>query len=237
MNSSERVLLFGGSGKLGQELLKQNPLILAPKHQEVDITDLDQVKRKVLETNPTHIIHAAAIVGKNESEKDLQKTYEVNVTGTENITSAAKEIGCRFVFISSVSVFDGNKGNYSELDLPNPTYYYGVTKLQGEQVTQSHPNHVIIRTDFFVPGQFKYSKLFSDHYCSKMPVQKLAEQVLQLTSSSFIGIIHLGSERGTLYNLLLPYSLDAQPITIAESTMPNFPKDLSLDISLYKSLF
>lgn len=237
MSSSETILLFGGSGKLGKEIIKQNPHINSPQHWELDITQLGSVTKKIQELRPDCIIHSAAVVGRKEAEADKDYAYRVNVQGTLNIARAALEAKTRLIYISSVSVFEGKKGNYSETDIPKPAYYYGWTKLLGELSVQMVPKHVIIRTDFFVPGNFKYSQLFSDHYCSKLPVDVLAKQVLQVARSGFSGVIHLGAPRDTLLNLLSPHSPEATPIKISESTMPDFPPDLSLDTSLYKTLF
>jgi GDP-L-fucose synthase len=65
---SKRVLVTGGSGFLGQHLIKrlsdQGATIIAPGHKEYDLVDNDQVK-KMYQDNPgvDMVIHLAAVVG------------------------------------------------------------------------------------------------------------------------------------------------------------------------------
>lgn len=231
------IVIFGGSGKLGQELLKQNPQYIAPTHREVDIVNYQQVSDYLNEIMPKCVINAAAIVGLKESEQDKPLTYRVNVKGAKNIAGGCRAINARIVYVSSVSVFNGSKGMYKEDDAPSPTYYYGLTKLSGEQVTTVAKNYAIIRTDFFTPGLFKYKQIFTDHYCSKLPISGAATLIGKIAESTYRGVIHIGSPRDTIFNILHPFDPNITGITIKESTMPQFPKDLSLDTSVYQAFF
>lgn len=230
-------VLFGGTGRLGRAFLGAHQQWLAPSRSEVDITHWREVDRYLDAVRPSCVIHAAAVVGKQEAERDTVQTYKVNVEGTYNIAHACLRYDIRLVYISSVSVFDGNHGPYREMDTPIPAYFYGWTKLAGEMAVRMVGNSVIIRTDFFTPGEFKYSTVLIDHYSSKMPVGELVEAIDTIAASKLRGIIHVGRPRDTLYRLLEPYIPDIQGIRIQDSAMPDFPRDLSLDISLYQRLF
>lgn len=84
-----------------------------------DITDISTL-RSFLKINPDEeliVIHAAGIVSINARVD--KRLYEVNVKGTKNMLSAAKEAGAkRFVYISSVHAIKEKKHNevVSELD-------------------------------------------------------------------------------------------------------------------------
>lgn len=231
------IILFGGTGKFGQAFLQENPDVISPTHQEIDITKAQQVYEYIRDLNPAYVIHAAAVVGRREAELDRIYTFEVNVDGTHHVAKACLDGSARLVYLSSVAVFDGNKGMYKEGDVPNPAYYYGWTKLLGEQAVKMLDDYTIVRTDFFVPGKSKYKQAFIDHFCSRIPVQKLVRIITQLITSNYQGIINVGGERDTLFNILKPYIPDIEGIKIADSTMPDFPADYSLDISLCKKLF
>lgn len=229
-------IFLGGSGKLGHAFLKQFPDYTAPTHRDLDITDQRRVYEYIHDMRPACIIHSAAVVGRNEAERDRMHTYRVNVLGTENVTKACQD-GTRLVYISSVAIFDGKKGLYREDDIPNPLYYYGWTKLLGEQTVKMLQDYVIIRTDFFNPANFKYRAALTDHYCSRIPITTLTVILNRIAESNYRGVINVGAERDTLYNILKKLIPDIQGITTAESSMPDFPHDLSLDLSLYKKLF
>ncbi len=236
MRERDSKIFFGGSGLLGRSFLKLYPHYLTPLHREVDIADA-KVYEYIQDYKPSVVIHAAAVVGRKEAEEDKEYAYRVNVGGTENIALACRDINARLIYISSVAVFDGEKGEYAEDDIPNPAYYYGWLKLLGEKTVRMLTNHAIIRTDFFSPEGLRYKQAFTDHYCSKMPVGELAVAIERIAESNFQGIIHVGRAKDTLYNILKRFFPDIEGILIENSTMPDFPRDFSLNTTLYNSLF
>ncbi len=232
-----KILLFGGTGKLGREIIRLSRDIEAPLHRECDILESKKVWQIIKKINPDVIIHAAALVGTKECEDNRERAWNVNVEGTQNIVKAARNLKKRLIFISSAAVFDGNKGNYKEIDVPTPSFYYAVTKIAAEQAVRTLENYVIVRLDFFSLSGFKYQKVFTDHFTSKITISEAAEKILKIAESNFQGIINIGRERETLFNILKRYYLEIEPIKISESTLPSFPKDLSLDLSLWKKCF
>lgn len=160
-----RILVTGSSGMLGKDIVKilsndvdcfvvgfdkaVNPY-LSTDHQVIgDLTDLKFLSSSLDEINPAVIIHCAAIVNVDECEKNKRaaKTIHCDVTG---ILAHFKPVSTRFIHISTDSVFDGQKGNYTEKDIPNPINYYAKTKLDGEIVVlENNHNAVVIRTNIY----------------------------------------------------------------------------------------
>ncbi len=229
-------VVFGGSGRFGRNFLKIYPEYLAPERGQVDITDYKNLESYLKTNKPEYVIHAAAVVGWREAEADYRRTYETNIIGTENVVRACAKLGLRLIFLSSVAVFDGQRGSYKENDLPHPAYYYGWTKLIGEQMVKLLSNYVVIRTDFYVPGSFKYPEVFSDHFCSKIPVDELATAVHRIARSGYKGTLHVGRARETLFNILKKTDKNITGIKIKDSNLPDFPPDLSLNITNYLNL-
>lgn len=236
MSERKRVFL-GGSGRLGSVFLPQNLDYLAPPHSQVDLASFSQVLSYLDLVKPELVVHAAAVVGALEAEANKHQAYLANVIGTENVVRACREVGAKLIFISSVAVFDGERGNYAEDDIPIPSYFYGWTKLLGEQLVKMLDDFVIIRTDFFDPNKIKYHQVFIDHFCSKIPVMTLVKYLERIANSEFNGILHIGQERQSLFEILAPYLPKIEGILIRDSSLPNFPTDLSLDVSLMKDLF
>ena len=51
----------------------------------------------------------------------------------------------RFVYLSSDGIFNGEKGLYTERDMPQPCTRYGRNLLTCERLVQQHPNYCIIK--------------------------------------------------------------------------------------------
>lgn len=64
---------------------------------------------------------------------DLARSQEVNVRSTKQVIDDLMDLGIKPVFISSEYVFDGEAGNYTEVDQPNPTTVYGSQKWKIER--------------------------------------------------------------------------------------------------------
>ena len=67
------------------------------------------------------------------------------------LAETAREIGSRFVHISTDAVFDGTVGNYySETDTPNPINEYAKSKLRGEQeALRFNPETLVLRVNIY----------------------------------------------------------------------------------------
>jgi dTDP-4-dehydrorhamnose reductase len=218
---------------LGRAILSQCPAIFAPGRHEMDVSNYEALRETIKNFQPRIVIHSAALVGKKECEADPQRAEQVNVTGTRNVMLACKESKAMLVFISTAAVFDGKKGTYSEDDVPKPQYLYAETKLRAEKIVSKLENHLIIRTDFFDPMKFKYDGVFTDHFCSKEPTAAIAKKVLHSIKIGTKGLLHLGGARGSLYDILKPFFPSITPIRISDSSMPDFPRDISLSSKVF----
>ena len=232
-----KILLFGGSGKLGKQialLAKKNKKIkiYTPTHSQCDITDYKTLRKYVLKINPDIIINSAGLVGLKECEKDKCKAYEVNFKGAYYVGNVCDEFHIRLIYISTAVLFDGKKGMYKETDKIHPVSHYAYTKALGEQSSLLVTNALSIRLDFFPLTGLKYKTIFTDHYTSKIPVNIAGRLILKASLNHNIkGVLNIGQHRDTLFNLLKPYYPDILPIKIKESSMPKFPKDISLDLT------
>ena len=133
-----KLLITGAAGQLGTDLVASanhaGLEVVGTTHTDLDITDKEQVARKIASVSPEAIIHAAAWTAVDACESDPIKAMAVNRDGTANIVSAARAVGARVIYISTDYVFDGTKSTpYIESDSPNPQSVYGASKLAGEQ--------------------------------------------------------------------------------------------------------
>lgn len=145
-----KILITGSDGGLGvvlREYLSQRYNVVATNSISMDVTDKIAVERVINAERPDLVIHCAAIVNADQAEENKERTYNVNVRGTENVAQACKKYNAEMIFFSSDYVFAGNKDKpYEVTDTVDPIQYYGVTKVVGEAVVKNLlEHHYIIR--------------------------------------------------------------------------------------------
>lgn len=144
----EKFLVTGHKGFLGagvfNDLRKEGHIVRGIDLDTVDIIDEEKVKEFILKFQPTVVFHAAAMASASNCEKEPEKAYKTNVEGTRNIVAASNLVRAKVIFTSSMHVFDGKRGNYSEADSPNPINVYGKTKLEAESIVLSSSNQNLV---------------------------------------------------------------------------------------------
>ncbi len=244
-NSFKKILLTGGSGNLGRAILRSGLFqnILAPTHNELDITKPEEIKNFFEKYKPDAVIHAAAVVKMAQADKDSLR-IETNIIGTSNLVHEViktKEAGndIRFIYISTDGVYEGIKGNYSENDETIPYNNYGWTKLGGECAVKTLPNFCIIRTSFFDPSNIPFDTAATDMFSSKMHVDDLPSAIHLLLNSDFNGLINVGDERKSHYDRYKEAKPSITSCTFEDITKGlgfKMAKDASLDITFWKKI-
>lgn len=223
-----KILLTGGSGLLGKELLKINDKIIAPSSDSLDVTSKKSVGHLYWE-KPDIIIHAAACL----SEKFNDDLISINIIGTANIAIVANDIGARLVYLSTDYIYKGTKGNYSEDSEILPYNLYAWSKLGGECAVKGVKNHLIIRTTFG-DSKFPYEKAFVDAYRSKDYIDIIAPMIYEAATSDLQGVINIGTERKTMYEYAIKRNKDVMPVTIEESGF-QAPPDTSFNLTKWNN--
>ena len=127
------------------------------------VTDIDQVRKVINDEDPDIIIHTAANTDAEYCEKNPEKAYSVNTSGTENIVKsiAEKNSDITMVFISSTGVYGNFKDSpYIESDEVNPTSVHHKSKYFGEQSIYCLKKYLIIRTGWLFGGRIENKKNF-----------------------------------------------------------------------------
>ena len=216
----DKVLITGGSGKLGTELVKVFPRALHPTRQELDLKMKASVDKYVGREKPDLVIHTAALTGVPFCEENRKEAYETNVTGTEHLVSAclAHNTKCYFVQISTACVFRGDVGNYVETDLPYPKNYYALTKLLAEFVVKcSGLKSLIVRTNFVAKEKWPYPRAFVDRYGTYLFASDVAVAIKLVVQKKLTGIVHVrGEERMSMYELAKITTPNVKPMTLVE---------------------
>lgn len=147
------VLLIGKNGQVGAELLPllaQFADLTALDRQDLDLCDVQEIRRIVRHVRPQLIVNAAAYTVVDKAETETTVAHAVNATAPGILAHEAHQIGAVLVHYSTDYIFDGSKREpYIETDSPNPLNAYGQSKLAGElAIRESKVPHLIFRVSW-----------------------------------------------------------------------------------------
>lgn len=130
--------MTGGSGFVGSNVVRvfeaHGAELIAPGHEDVELTDAAVVRRSVAATRPDAIVHAAIWNDLVGLLRDRGQAWASYVGATRNVVDAANAVGAQVVLVSTDWVFDGTQGPAPETTPPNPINFYGFLKAQSELV-------------------------------------------------------------------------------------------------------
>ena len=220
-----KVLILGGTGLLGNALLK----VLSKKFTTIgttrinqavkqlnyvlvkDILDNNNLNNLIIDIKPDVVINCLSIKDfMSSSYAELELMY---ISLPKILTELSIKFNFRVIHISTDAVFSGKKGNYKEDDTPDPIDDYGKCKLLGEP---NHENCVVIRTsmighsingetgliDWFLKQ--KECTLFKNAIFSGLPVYELSRIISEyfITKNDLKGIFHISAKPISKYELL-----------------------------------
>ncbi len=215
----DSLLVVGGTGFLGSELIRQTEQRIARVHgthrsrpipddvagaewHRLDITDRAAVDQLVAETGADTVINTAY-------QQNGPDVAAICCDGAAALASACASAGARLVHVSTDLVFDGTLGRpYAEADEANPIMAYGQAKLDGEHaVLAAMPSALVARTSIIygsddAPQEQLVRRavtdpnfaFFTDEFRSPVHVEDLAAALLDLARTDARGVLHLGSD-------------------------------------------
>ncbi|NOY09695.1 MAG: SDR family oxidoreductase [Spirochaetes bacterium] len=286
---AKKILITGGAGFVAGNIIKQSlnfTLLSSGQKEEIRITALDKyravykqnnlvwltadlleknnLQRILKNSNPDVIIHLAALSDIDYCEANKGIAEKINVGVTKILVDFCSDTGCRLIYFSSDSVFDGKKGLYKEEDIPEPLHFYGKTKIASENIIrETIDNYVIIRPSLimglpvfeegnsFLRRMIKSLKRGEQAAFPKAEIRSpvdaitLSRSVLELSLISYRGYLHIaGNDILTRYDMAkriaeklnYPGSLiiDKKP-KVLSGRAPR-PADVSLDNSKAKGV-
>lgn len=148
-----RILILGGDGMLGHQLLKS----LAQRHEVrvtlrqdleaytvyklfdcenaytgVDVRSLERLTEVLADFRPDAVINSVGIVKQRPTAKESIPSLEMNALLPHRLSVLCKAVGARLIHLSTDCIFSGKKGNYQESDPSDAEDLYGKTKFLGE---------------------------------------------------------------------------------------------------------
>jgi dTDP-4-dehydrorhamnose reductase len=156
MMSTAPILLTGGTGQVGQAVLRhaqeRGLEIVAPNRAQMDLTNEQSIAEMVASRPWSAVLNCAAYTAVDRAETDAELAEQVNAVAPAILAVETATRDIPIIHVSTDYVFDGTNGApYTEDDAVNPLGVYGRTKEMGESAIRSHnPKHAIIRTAWVV---------------------------------------------------------------------------------------
>ena len=176
-----KVLILGAKGNLGSQLARtlgnDHQLVLWDR-DEIDITEQEELKEKIIEHKPDIIINTVAYnaVDKCEEDEGYNMAIKLNRDAVGALADIALELGSVLVQYVSDYVFPGDsKDGYKEDALTKAINKYGKTKVMTEDEIKERVNqglkYYLIRT----------SKLFGPQGESELAKPSFFDTMLKLS--------------------------------------------------------
>ncbi|MDH4135654.1 MAG: SDR family oxidoreductase [Anaerolineae bacterium] len=224
----KKVLLVGGSGMLGSNIVVSNAAfdlyptylrnpITHPRALQLDISDRDEVLKRVEAINPEVIVHAGGMTKPTACEKEPAVAHSVNVEGTAHLVEATRGVGARFIFLSSDLVFDGSAERYDEDSPTHPLSVYGHNKVEGEELVRTRSDDfAIVRTTVMYGWSSRYTEsmaewvlrglkksqelnMYHDQYRQFILINDLVAAIFELIEYSGLGELNGHQMRETIH--------------------------------------
>ena len=188
------------------------------KSVKLDISNTNKVREILEEIKPDIVINTAGINNVDYCEKYPNEAVKINVQAVKEICHITKNIGIKFIQLSSDSVFDGIKQlPYEETDVTKSINYYGKTKIESEKIVLENPDNVVVRASVLYGylshnlakiessskksinfGHWLINKLISnekvkiitDEYSSPIIADDFARSILHIIKHEKSGIFH-----------------------------------------------
>lgn len=147
-----KVLITGGTGQVGIELLRQpwphDVELHAPSRQDLDLGNADSIRETIDRECWSCVISAAAYTAVDAAEDDVGQAFQANCQGPAWLAEATGKAGIPLIHLSTDYVFSGDACEpYSEDDKVCPIGVYGASKAAGElAVSCANSRSVIVRT-------------------------------------------------------------------------------------------
>ena len=196
----KKIVITGGHGRFAQILKRDNKKlnILYPNKKELNILDVDSIKRYLKKNKPQYLIHAAALSRPmNIHDKQISKSIDLNIIGTSNIVKICSDFKIKLIYFSTGYVYAGRVGNYKETDPVLPVNNYAWSKLGGECAVAMYKHSLILRITM-CEKPFLHEYAFHDinaNFIFHEEVVKIIPKILDKT-----GILNVGGKIQSVYS-------------------------------------
>jgi dTDP-4-dehydrorhamnose reductase len=232
--TKEKILITGGDGRFAKILKKENTklnLFFASK-KECNILSLESITKIVKRIKPKILIHCAGLSRPMHiHESNIEKSIDLNIIGTANITKVCKKYKIKLIYFSTGYIYEGTKGNYSESDPVKPFNNYGISKLGGECSVRLYPNSLILRITM-TEKPFTHNKAYSNLKSNFMFHEDLVKILPKIINKK--GVLNIGGKSQSIYSFAKKYNKDVKKIKVKKKSA--IPLNQTMNLIKLKSI-
>ncbi len=216
-----QMVVIGASGQLGTDLMRVLPTAIPVTHADLELTDAEQVARRLDELRPDLVLNTAAYNLVDKAETEPEKAYAINAEAPAILAQWCQRNQATLLHVSTDYVFGGETGRrspYLESDTPAPLGVYGSSKLAGENhVREICDRHFVIRTcglygqaatrskGNFVKTILRLAderpelRVVNDQFCTPTYTFDVAQGIAALIRTQEFGTYHLTNHGATTW--------------------------------------
>merc|ERR1711966_421905 len=186
------------------------------------------LSKYLLKKKPKILIHLAGLSRPMDiHEKNINKSIDLNIIGTANVTKVCKQHDIKLIYFSTNYVYPGKKGNYKETDSLLPVNNYAWSKLGGEASVQLYRNSLILRV-CMTEKPFVHKKAFANVKTSFLYHKDVAEILFKLLNKK--GILNIGGKTKYIYDFAKKDNPEVKKIFLKKHLDSGMPKNSSMNI-------
>ena len=226
----KKIVITGGSGRFGSTLKKTKTSfkLFFPNKSELNIQNLKSIKNYVEQKKPDYLIHMAGLSRPmNIHEKNINKSINLNIIGTANITKVCADNKIKLIYFSTNYVYPGKSGNYRETDALLPVNNYAWSKLGGEASVQLYKNSLILRI-CMTERPFVHAEAFANVKTSFLYHDDVCKILFKLIDQK--GVINLGGKSQYIFNFAKKDKKNVKKIYLKKNSKLGMPFDSSMNL-------
>ena len=220
--------MVGSGGRLGAALMREYRdkfEVTGFNHTQLDLSNFDEMREKLRETDFDVLINAAAFTNVDLCETRRDQAFLINAEAPRVLAEICREKNAKLIHFSTDYVFNGEKRQpYVESDSANAISIYGESKRAGEKlVLAAHDRHLIVRVSWvfgpdrpsFIDAMIKRAQenaeidAIADKFSTPTYTQDIAEMLPQLFDLDVKGgILHFADAGECSWQKYAQWALD-----------------------------
>ena len=228
-----KIVVTGGTGRFATVLKRYETKheMFYPTKKELDILDYKKIISYLKKFKPEILIHLAGLSRPmNIHQTDINKSIDLNIIGTSNITKACSDLKIKLIYFSTNYVYPGTKGNYAEFDPVKPFNNYAWSKLGGEAAVHLYKNSLILRV-CMTEEPFIHKRAFKNVISNFLYHSEVVKILFRLLRKK--GIINVGGKKRSIYDFAKKQNVKVKKIYMNKNSLP---KNSSMNLNKLRKM-